>query len=102
MIQQEFQSKLPLIIPVLKSHKVKSAHVFGSAVNGRFDKDSDVDLLIEFEAGLDPLVQGELNWQLWDRLEEIVGRKVDILLPSMLTNPFLIKSINASKQLIYE
>jgi len=39
------------IIEVLKKHGVKRAALFGSVVRGEATKESDVDLLVEFEEG---------------------------------------------------
>jgi predicted nucleotidyltransferase len=48
------EPELEALEQILKNHKVKEAHIFGSAVKGSFTKDSDLDLLIEFEKGIDP------------------------------------------------
>ena len=34
-----------------RKHRVRELSLFGSAVDGTFDENSDVDLLVEFEPG---------------------------------------------------
>lgn len=64
------------IIPILKRHAVKKASIFGSFARGEAKARSDVDLLIEYKTD---------NKSLFDlvnlkaELEEILGRKVDIV-----------------------
>lgn len=38
---------------------------------------------------------------LWDKLESLTNRRVDLLTPDSLTNPTLRKSIDANKVKIY-
>jgi uncharacterized protein len=96
------QTKLPELIRVLKSHKVQRAYAFGSVVSENFSDDSDIDLLIKFEEGLNPMEYADHFWELQFGLPELLGREVDILTEKQLRNPYLINAINQSKQLIYE
>lgn len=75
--------------------------VFGSFAKGNTNAQSDVDILVELNEP-DPLERGELLMQLWDALEAFFKRKVDLLTPSSLRNPYLIKSIEESKQLVFD
>lgn len=64
------------IAPILKRHEVKKASVFGSFARGEAKARSDVDLLIEYkkkDKSLFDLVNLKIE------LEEILGRKVDIV-----------------------
>jgi predicted nucleotidyltransferase len=90
------------LIPLLENHQVKKAYVFGSIVTDNCDeKTSDFDFLVEIEES-DPLVKGELLISLWDELEILTKRKVDLLTPESLKNPILLKSIDTSKLKIYD
>src|ERR1035437_1053724 len=102
MIHPSIQQQLPLVIELFKNHKIKNAYVFGSAVTNKFNENSDVDFLINFVDGLDPLEQGELKWSLRFALEDTIHRNIDLLSENSLTNPYFIQSINQNKQLIYE
>ncbi len=65
------------ITPILKRHDVRRAAVFGSFSRGEENKESDIDVLIEFEEksdkGLLDLVGLKLD------LEKELDRKVDVV-----------------------
>ena len=101
-MQELFQQKLPDVIRLLRQSKVKRAFAFGSVVSDRFDKNSDIDLLISFDEKLDPFEYADNYWFLTEQLQKLFNRKIDILTEKTLRNPYLIDSINASKVLLYE
>lgn len=83
-------------------YKVAKLYAFGSITTSRFDPlSSDVDLWVEMKES-DPLKRGEALLNLWDELEALFDRKVDLLSNPDITNPYLKKSIEDSKVLIYD
>lgn len=89
-------------LDLCKKYKVASMSAFGSSVTTRFNPStSDVDLLVELSI-TDPIEYGEALLNLWDELERFFGRKVDLLTESSIRNPYLKKSINETKKLIYD
>ncbi|MGE0089961.1 MAG: nucleotidyltransferase family protein [Bacteroidales bacterium] len=102
IIKDEISKKSNEFKRVCKSHKVLYLYVFGSSVTDNFDlKKSDIDLLVEIE-GNDPLERGEKLISLWDSFETFFSRKVDLLTDSTIHNPYLRKSIDSTKILIYD
>jgi len=101
MLHPEFKAQLPLITQLFKDKKVKRAYAFGSLVTDRFNDESDIDLLITFEDGLEPLEKGEMWWDLHDGIRDIFNREVDLLTESSLKNPYFIEELNEKKELIY-
>lgn len=101
MLHQSFQPYLPRVIELLKKHKIKNAYVFGSVLTDRFNEESDVDFLVNFQDGLDPLEKGELWWNLHDILRDTVNREIDIVTETSLKNPYFIKELNETKLKIY-
>lgn len=87
-----------------QQHKVAKLYAFGSVVTDDFDreKESDIDLYIEMLKGLDPLEKGEHLLTLWASFEQLFNRKVDLLTDTGVTNPYLLASIQRSRQLLYE
>ena len=75
----------------LKAFGVKRLGLFGSFVRNEPTPESDVDLLIELESGR----YGFVNFsRLWFFLEELFGRKVDLLTPGSLSpyiGPYILK-----------
>jgi len=93
---------LPLIISLFEKHKIKDAYLFGSAITDKFDeKKSDVDFLVNFIDGIDPLEKGELLWNLRFSLEDNLNRPVDLITETSLKNPYFIEEINEKKVKIY-
>ena len=86
---------------MFQKHQVSRAYAFGSVVTDRFNNDSDVDLLFDFKEGIAPEILGEHIWELWDELEQLLGRKVDLLTSKSLKNPYFIEELNEKKMLIY-
>ena|SRR5688572_17949076 len=80
---------------------VKRLDVFGSAARGLFNPESsDVDFLVEFEP-LAPPQYADAYLSLKEELESVFGRPVDLLTAGSLRNPYLRKSIEASRQQVY-
>ncbi len=93
---------LQRIISLCKIYKVKSLSVFGSILTDRFNDDSDVDLLVDFE----PIDQDKIDYVenyfgLRDALESLFNRKVDLIEEKGLRNKYFIANVNRTKQLIY-
>jgi len=84
-----------------KEHKIEKAYIFGSAATGEFNENSDLDFLVTFRAGLNPLEKGELWWDLHDTLRDFFKREIDIVTENSLKNPYFIKELNETKELIY-
>ncbi|MCF8302912.1 MAG: nucleotidyltransferase domain-containing protein [Bacteroidales bacterium] len=101
MLNNVIKSNLPRIIEILRNHKVKSAYVFGSATTGNFNNNSDVDILVCLQEGLDPIEAGGYLWDLEEKLSELFNRDVDLLSERALKNPYLIKEITDTKVQIY-
>jgi predicted nucleotidyltransferase len=100
MIHPDIGAHLDALRGILFDHKVKEAYVFGSAVKGSFTKDSDLDLLIEFEPGVGELEYADLWWDLGDRLEELVERKVDLVTLSSIRNKYLRMELESTREVI--
>ena len=100
-VSTEIKSHLPLIMSLFEKHKIKDAYLFGSVLTDKFDKKSDVDFLVNFTDGLDPLEKGELLWNLRFSLEDSLDRPIDLITESSLKNPYFIEELNEKKLKIY-
>ena len=101
-IKDEISKNRKQFIFLCKNHNVKYLYAFGSSVSEKFDPEkSDIDLLVEIDSK-DPIDRGEKLLSLWDLFEDFFNRKVDLLTDASLRNPFLRKSIDSTKVLIYD
>lgn len=96
---------LQRIIDLCRKHKVKSLAVFGSILTDRFNDDSDVDLLVDFE-DYDRDNPGEFDYvtnyfDFRDALKMLFNRKVDLIEEKGLRNKYFIANVNRTKQMIY-
>ena len=66
-----------------KNNKVKTLYVFGSILTAKFNKDSDIDFIVDFQE------------------QDVLDRKIDLLEQQAIKNPYFLKNINEKKQLIY-
>ncbi len=89
------------IFNIFEKHKVIKAYVFGSVLTDKFNKESDIDFLIKFKEGINPLEKGELWWSLHDTLRQYFNREIDIVTEKSLKNPYFIKELEKTKHLIY-
>lgn len=90
------------IIDLCRLHKVKSLSVFGSILTDRFNDDSDVDLLVDFE----PIDHDTFDYvgnffDLRDALERLFNRTVDLIEYGNNLNPIFKASVDKKKLLIY-
>ena len=83
-------------------HKVKSLSVFGSILTDRFNDESDVDLLVDFEpSNIDSFDYVTNYFNLKDSLQELLKRKVDLIEYGSNLNPIFKKIIDKKKLTIY-
>ena len=81
---------------------VNKLYLFGSALSPRFNETtSDIDMLVE-AFDLPPEERGENLIALWDNLELLFNRKVDLLTVNSLRNPYLKNEVEQTKKLIYD
>ena len=85
-------------------HHIRKLSLFGSVLRDDFRPDSDVDVLVEFEAGHEPRHFRELL-QMENELKGFFGRDIDLGdIQSVIEDPNYIrrKGILNSAQVIYE
>lgn len=79
--------------------RIHEMSLFGSALRDDFRPDSDVDLLAVFDE--------DAGWDLWDlirmehELEQMFGRKVDLVEKRAVKNPFRRHHILTTRQVLY-
>ncbi len=79
--------------------RIRELSLFGSALRDDFRPDSDVDLLVVFEP--------DAAWDLWDiiamedELQQVFGRRIDLVEKRALKNPFRRYEILTTRQVLF-
>ncbi len=83
-------------------HRITEFSLFGSALRDDFRADSDVDIIVDFEAGATPSLNGHIRMQI--ELESILGRDVDLFTARSvrdMRNRFRRERIQHEQQQVY-
>jgi uncharacterized protein len=92
---------LPQIEAICRRHGVKLLQAFGSAVTDAFDPErSDVDLFVEFASYDSPRLADDW-FELQEELESMLGRKVDLVVPSAVRNPKFLRHASRNAVTLY-
>ena len=94
--------KMGVVKELCCKYHVKRLELFGSATNSDFSDTSDLDFLVEFQPGTNLGPWLSLYQDLKSDLEGVLGRKVDLVMAKALKNPYFIRQVNRSRELIYE
>ena len=81
-----------------RRNHVARLSLFGSILRDDFTTESDVDVLVEFKAGMTP---GLEFFGMGDELSEIIGRRVDLNTPEFLSRYFR-EQVLAEARTVYE
>lgn len=95
------EDRLNDIIALSKLHHVKTIALFGSAAKSSMNENSDIDFLVQFTDDIDVLEYADNYFSLLEHLENLTGRKIDLVSKKSLKNPILIKEIERSKVDLY-
>lgn len=76
-------------------HHIKTLTLFGSAARGTdFDAEkSDVDFLVEFLPNAPQLPWFGEYFRFQEALQDLLGRKVDLVMPGAIENPYIKRRI---------
>jgi uncharacterized protein len=84
-----------------RTHHVARLELFGSAAKGQFDASrSDLDFLVNFFP-LSPPDRADAYFGLLASLQDLFQRHIDLVEEEAVTNPYLIRTIEADHRVIY-
>jgi predicted nucleotidyltransferase len=83
------------------SQPIERLGIFGSSLTDKFNKDSDVDVLVVFDQSQE-IDYFNKYFELKSRLEEIFNRSVDLIVDKQFKNPYFQKVVNQSRKVVYE
>jgi len=83
-----------------RKYNVRKLFAFGSALTDRFNEQSDVDLIVDFDKkAIEDYFLNYFDFKY--SLEDVFGREVDLLEDQPIRNSYLKKNIENTKTLIY-
>ena len=95
------ESKRVELAALCRQFHVRRLDLFGSASGGDFDASrSDVDLLVEFEVGSNMMAFHQY-FGLKEALATLLDRPVDLVMASAVKNPYILRSIEATRENLY-
>jgi uncharacterized protein len=94
------------ITALCKKHHVHKLYVFGSALNGNFSEQSDVDFFYEIDHLAFENERNEKDYaanifELEDRLKDLLKRDVDLIRHDFQYPNLFIKAVADRKELVY-
>ena len=81
-------------------HKVKQLYAFGSILTSKFNHESDVDFVVDFDP-IDISLYADNYFDFKFSLQNILKRPIDLLEEKAIKNPYFRQAINQQRQLIY-
>ena len=98
----EITNNLSKIIGACKKMQVENLYVFGSATREDFSNNSDIDFLVAYNRDKTGMPPKEFDYfDLWFALEDITGRKVDLVVEHGIRNKYFKEQIEKEKVLLY-
>ncbi|MBF0516449.1 MAG: nucleotidyltransferase domain-containing protein [Nitrospirae bacterium] len=82
---------------LLKIKNVEKAYIFGSACTDKFNDNSDIDILISIDEGLDISEYGKCFWNIQFGLEDLLYRKIDLITEMSMKNPYFRLEVDTMK-----
>jgi len=95
------EKNIDSLVSLCKQHKVKELYIFGSILTSKFNKDSDIDMLVQFDK-VDILEYADNYFDFKEKLEKLLGREIDLLENQAIRNPIFRKILDRDKKLVYD
>ncbi|MCX6314695.1 MAG: nucleotidyltransferase domain-containing protein [Sphingobacteriales bacterium] len=93
-------SHLTDIRKLCSDHKVKELYAFGSVLTNKFNSESDVDFVVDFDP-IEMSLYADNYFDFKFSLQNILNRPIDLLEEKAIKNPYFRQNINEQRQLIY-
>jgi predicted nucleotidyltransferase len=95
------EKNIDSLVSLCKQHKVKELYIFGSILTSKFNKDSDIDMLVQFDK-VDILEYADNYFDFKEKLEKLLGREIDLLENQAIRNPIFRKILDRDKKIVYD
>lgn len=99
-LREELNAKRDAVIALCRKYAVASLQLFGSGARDDWRPTSDLDFIVTFQ----PLSNGGLVDRylgLAEELEALFGRRVELITPRAIRNPYFKRNVEATRAPLY-
>ena len=96
----KLETYTPQIIKLCETHKVKSLYAFGSVLTNRFNSNSDIDLVVDFN-NIETAEYADNYFDFKFSLQNVLNQPIDLLEEKAIRNPYFKQAIHNQRQLVY-
>ena len=89
------------LFDLCRKHKVRKLYAFGSILTPRFNENSDVDILVDFNSEIDHNNYADNFFDFYHALKSLFAREVDLVDETSVKNPYFKEELEETKHLIY-
>lgn len=89
------------LFALCQQYKVSKLYAFGSILTPRFNDNSDVDILVNFNSEINHNNYADNFIDLYNALKSLFGRDVDLVDETSVRNPYFKEELEETKHLIY-
>lgn len=89
------------LFALCQRYKVSKLYAFGSILTPRFNDNSDVDILVNFNSEINHNNYADNFIDLYNALKSLFGRDVDLVDETSVRNPYFKEELEETKHLIY-
>ena len=94
------ENNIDKIKTLCENHKVKSLYVFGSILTNKFNEESDIDMIVDFE-NIDVNEYADNYFDLKFSLQDILHYPIELLEKKAIKNPYFKQAISSRQKLVY-
>lgn len=89
------------LFALCRKYNVRKLYAFGSILTPKFNEQSDVDILVDFNSEIDYNNYADNYFDFYHALKALFGRDVDLVDETSVKNPYFKQELEETKYLIY-
>lgn len=89
------------LFALCKKYKVRKLYLFGSILTPKFNENSDIDILVNFNSEIDHNTYADNFLDFYHALKSLFNRDIDLVDETAVKNPYFKEELEETKHLIY-
>lgn len=89
------------LFALCKKYKVRKLYLFGSILTPKFNENSDIDILVNFNSEIDHNTYADNFLDFYHALKSLFNRDIDLIDETAVKNPYFKEELEETKHLIY-